>query len=626
MNLTRLLFNKISQVVIDILVFSFSFLAAFLIRFEGFPSIYPFNKLLFVCPCIVLARLLCFYLGRVYVISWRHFSIRDALRLTKAALPLSLVMLFGRLLIPGEISTFKMPYGVIIIEFLLVILGTLSARIAWRIAHEASRKSSHSSANSGSYRKNVMLIGAGDAGNMVAKELINRADLGYRIVAFIDDDPQKLNNVIQGIKVMGGIDRLPDIVRRYCIQEAIITIANAGSKDIRRVVEACRGANLKVKIIPCVAEMMDDNVKITKIREVDINDLLGRSLVTFDNQAPEVLEKYQNKRIMVTGAGGSIGSELCRQLVSMWPKELIMIDKDENSIYEIDAELSSCKNGIKAWPIITNIKNRARMSSVVDQFRPEVVFHAAAHKHVPLMELNACEAVLNNIKGTMNMAELAVSNHVERFINISTDKAINPSSIMGSTKRINEILIQELAANNQKTRFACVRFGNVIGSRGSVVPLFQRQIANGGPITITHPDIQRYFMSISEAVQLIIQAGTLGNKGEIFVLDMGKPIKILDLVKDLIRLSGYSESDIEIQFVGLRPGEKLYEEMLVDEEKSTATQFKKIFIAPPNGITPPNFHDLVSSLLVSADEGHAEKVVAILKNMGIGYTAEARPH
>ncbi len=625
MNFNKLLFNRVNQVILDSLVFAVSFLAGFLVRFEGFPSFYPFYKLIVVCPYFVLARLLCFYVARVYTISWRYFSIVDALRVVQAALPVSLALLLGRLFIPGEISILKWPYGVITIEFLLVVLGTLGTRMTRRMFHEASQRARYGGAATGANGRNVLLIGAGDAGNMVAKELINRKDLGYQIVGFIDDDPRKFGKSIQGIKVLGSTARLPDIVQKHRVQEAIITIANAGAKDIRRIVDVCRAVNLKAKIIPGLYEMLDEKVKITKIRQVDINDLLGRSLVKFDNQLPDVLEKYRNKRIMVTGAGGSIGSELCRQLVLLWPKELIMIDKDENSIYEIDTELASRKSGVKATPIIANIKNPTRMRSLFDQFRPEVVFHAAAHKHVPLMELNVCEAILNNIGGTKLLAELGSSAGVERFINISTDKAINPTSVMGSTKRIGEMLIQKLAAQS-RTRFSCVRFGNVIGSRGSVVPLFQRQIADGGPITVTHPDIKRYFMSISEAVQLIIQAGTLGDKGEIFVLDMGKPIKILDLAKDLIRLSGYSESDIEVKFVGLRPGEKLYEETLVDEEKDQATQFRKIFVAPPTGKTPPNFDELVSALFTAAEQDDEEKIISILKEMDFGYNGEARPH
>jgi FlaA1/EpsC-like NDP-sugar epimerase len=591
-----------------------------LIRFERFPIMYPLYKLIILCPFFVLARLFFFSLARVYSVSWSYFSIYDVLRVVKASLPVSLVLLVGRLTVPGEISIFKWPYGVITLEASLTILGCLGARMIRRIVHEESKRNRPFALKADAGNRCVLLIGAGDAGNIVAKELIHREDIGYRVAGFVDDDPQKVHKDIQGIKVLGKTDQIPALVRTHHINEAIITIGNAGPKDIRRIVDICQRANLKVKIIPGLGDMLDDRIKIAKIRELDINDLLGRSEVRFDDQIAPVKEKYRKRRILVTGAGGSIGSELCRQLVLLCPEELVMIDKDENSIYEIDMELAVKDNGVNLVPIIANIKNRARIGSIVYAHRPEIIFHAAAHKHVPLMEANKCEAVLNNIGGTKNMLDLAVAGGVECFINISTDKAINPTSVMGATKRVGEMLVQSTAAHSAKTRFSCVRFGNVLGSRGSVIPLFQRQIAEGGPLTITHPDIQRYFMSISEAVQLIIQAGTLGSKGEIFVLDMGKPIKILGLAKDLIKLSGYTEDDIEIKYIGLRPGEKLYEELLIDAEKAAATKFKKIFIAPPGGSSASGLGPFVSGLLEAAESDDETRIIEIFRQMDIGFS------
>jgi FlaA1/EpsC-like NDP-sugar epimerase len=333
---------------------------------------------------------------------------------------------------------------------------------------------------------------------------------------------------------------------------------------------------------------------------------------------------YKNKRILVTGAGGSIGSELCRQLAAVWPKEIILLDKDENSIFEIDNELSGKLRGRaqrNIHPIIANIENRERLKSVFERYKPEIIFHAAAHKHVPLMESNVSEAVLNNIEGTKNIVELSDLYGVDRVIFISTDKAVNPTSIMGASKRIGEVIVQDIASRSQ-TKYSCVRFGNVLGSRGSVVPLFQRQIADGGPITITHPDIKRYFMSISEAVQLIIQAGTIGEKGEIFVLDMGKQVRIVDLAREMIRLSGNSESDIEIKFIGLRPGEKLYEEILVDEEKARATKFEKIFIAPPPECGNNEIKNTIDELINAAHRCDEQKIYQYFTQMGIGYNGE----
>lgn len=373
-----------------------------------------------------------------------------------------------------------------------------------------------------------------------------------------------------------------------------------------------------VKIVPGLYEMLDEKIKITKIREVNIDDLLGRSVIKFDNQHPEIINTYQNIRILISGAGGSGGSELCKQLSFLSPKELILVDKDENSIYEINLELNAELKVFACVPIIANIKNLDRMRFIFDRHQPEIVFHAAAHKHVPLMENNISEAILNNVIGTHNLVQLSIENSVERFIFISTDKAINPTSVMGATKKIGEIMIQEAAAKNA-VRFSCVRFGNVIGSRGSVVPLFQKQIANGGPITLTHQDMRRYFMSIAEAVQLIIQAGILGSKGEIFALDMGTPIKIADLAKELIKLSGHKEDDIDIKIIGLRKGEKLYEEILIDEERAKATQFKKIFIAPPVEIDKAIFWNKLEELCFMAKSNNEPRILNILKEMGIGY-------
>jgi FlaA1/EpsC-like NDP-sugar epimerase len=518
----------------------------------------------------------------------------------------------------------KIPLSVITIEFGLTLIGTLGVRMARRIHFEMRERERLGENIGNASRKRVLLIGAGNAGNIVVKELRQRTDLGFDVVGFVDDDPAKFNTLIQGIKVLGNSSRIPELVEKHNIQEAIITIANASSKEIRRIAALCRGMKIKVKIVPGLYEMLDDKIKITKIREINIDDLLGRNIISFDNQLPEVISQYQNKKILISGAGGSIGSELCRQLSVLFPKELILVDKDENSIYEIDLELSSPAKKYAVAPIIANIKNLDRMRFIFERYKPQVVFHAAAHKHVPLMENNISEAILNNVIGTHNLVQLSCENSVERFIFISTDKAINPTSIMGATKKIGEIIVQEIATKNA-TRFSCVRFGNVLGSRGSVVPLFQKQIANGGPITLTHQDMRRYFMSIAEAVQLIIQAGTLGNKGEIFVLDMGTPIKIADLAKELIKLSGHREDDIDIEIVGLRRGEKLYEEILVDEERERATHFKKIFIAPPAEIDKDKFWNKLEELLRAAKNNDDLRIMNILKEIEIGYQGLQNP-
>jgi len=533
-----------------------------------------------------------------------------------SSLPASALLLLVRIASPSRLADLRVPWGVIAIEYLLVIIGSSGIRMLCRVAYEMRR--SREDMLEGGERKRVLLIGAGDAGNAAVRELKKRSDRGMTVVGFIDDDPKKIHTVIQGYSVLGGSDQIPALVERKSVDEAIITIANASSKDIRRIVDICNGAGIKVKIIPSLPEMLDEHVRMSKVREINIDDLLGRSAVSFDNGRPEVAESYRHKRIMITGGGGSVGSELCRQLAALRPRGLILLDKDENSIYEIDSEIQATMPYCPTMPVIGDIRNRPKLERLMERFRPQVIFHAAAHKQVPLMESNISEAILNNIVGTRNVADSADAFGVEKFVYISTDKAINPASIMGATKKIGEIIVQKIALRS-RTRFSCVRFGNVLGSRGSVVPLFRKQIAAGGPITVTHPDVRRYFMSIAEAVQLIILAGTLGNGGQIIVLDMGQPIKIRDLARDLIRISGYQEDEIEIQYTGLRPGEKLFEEILVDQEKAKATAFQKIFVAPALEVDDARFSSVLEKMIRAAEQGRDEVVVDCLKSIGIGY-------
>jgi len=622
MRYKKILSTKLNQIFIDIFIFVFSYFAAFFIRFEGIPDPINLKQLIILFPYVALARLLTFSIFAIYSIAWRYISIFDVISIVKACIPVTALLFLGRILLPDQFSLLRLPLGVIALEFLLVLFGALGVRMTRRLITELSEREKFENGSKSLTKKRTLLIGAGDAGNMIAKELRQRTDLGYEIFGFVDDNPKKFKTVIQGIKVLGNTTQIPEIVKKLKIDEAIITIANASSKDIRRIVGVCEGIKIRVKIIPGLFEILDDKVRVSKIREINIDDLLGRSVVNFKSRLPEILRQYQNKKILITGAGGSIGSELCRQLANFKPRELILIDKDENSIYEIDFELNSQPAEFKITPFIADIRNLKRLKYIIEKYRPEIIFHAAAHKHVPLMEFNISEAILNNILGTRNVSRLAAEHQVERFIYISTDKAVNPTSVMGATKKIGEIIIQE-DASKYGTKYSCVRFGNVLGSRGSVVPLFQKQIALGGPLTITHPDVKRYFMSISEAVQLIIQAGTLGNKGEIFVLDMGEPIKIQELAKDLLRLSGIAEDDIEIRYVGMRPGEKLYEEILIHEEKTNATQFEKIFIAPPVEIDKDKFSNKLNELIKAAHACDENKVIECLKEMGIAYNSQA---
>ena len=423
----------------------------------------------------------------------------------------------------------------------------------------------------------VLIIGAGSAGKMVIEELKDNPQLGKVAVGIIDDDINKIGRLIHNVKVLGNKESIKKIVDKYEIDEIIIAIASSTKIQKQEIIKICRQTKCTVKIIPGVYEIIDGKIDIKKIRDVEIEDLLGREVVNVDLES--ISEYIKNQVVVITGGGGSIGSELCRQIASFSPKHLVIIDNYENNAYAIQQELvSKYKDTLNLSTIIASIREEVRMDEIFREYKPDVVFHAAAHKHVPLMENSPSEAIKNNIFGTLNVAKLAHKYSVRKMVLISTDKAVNPTNIMGATKRAAEMLIQTLN-NHSETEYVAVRFGNVLGSNGSVIPLFKKQIAEGGPVTITHPDIIRYFMTIPEAVQLVIQAGSMAKGGEIFVLDMGEPVKIVDLANNLIRLSGFEPGeDIKIEYTGLRPGEKLYEELLMNDEGLIKTDNKKIYI------------------------------------------------
>jgi FlaA1/EpsC-like NDP-sugar epimerase len=617
----KFIYSRANQVLIDIFIFCLAFLVPFFIRFEGVPSAFSLNQMLILLPYVILARILCFAFFSVYMIIWRFVSVHDASTILTALFPPTMILIIGRLVLPDSLALFRVPLSVISMEFMFSLAGTLSIRMFWRVHCENLRRDRLTANGHSGRRAKTILIGAGAAGNMVAKEVKQRTDLGMDVVGFIDDDAKQHGKIIQGFRVLGTTTQIPVIANRWGVEDAIITIVNASSKEIRRISSICTEAGLKTRIVPGLFELLDEKITITKAREINIDDLLGRSVFQLEKHLEEVSSVYRGKRILVTGAGGSIGSELCRQLVAMGPLEIVLLDKDENSIFEIDNDLRARgSRGVTVHPVIANIMNADRLRVLFEKYQPQIVFHAAAHKHVPLMEYNVTEAILNNVMGTNNLIDTARLSGVERFIFISTDKAVNPTSVMGATKKIGEVIVQEVAKTNN-TKFSCVRFGNVIGSRGSVIPFFQKQIARGGPVTVTHPEVRRYFMSIAEAVHLIIQAGTLGEKGEIFVLDMGQPIKITDMVKTLIKLSGHSEEDIEIKFIGMRPGEKLYEEILIDEERARATKFEKIFIAPATESLDGRTVGL-KGIIQAAATGDRDKVIQFLSGMGIGFHRE----
>ena len=486
----------------------------------------------------------------------------------------------------------RIPLMVTILAGIMVMITCNGVRILWRVCRRAFKYAEVEKLRD---VKNVLIIGAGSGGALVSSEYKKFPHLGKKVVGFIDDDKQKLGTYVNGIKVYGNRNDIVSIAKDRNVDEIVIAIASIKEGVLKGIVEKCKEAKAQVKIMPGVAEMIDGKFSINKIRNVDVEDLLGRDSIKLDYDG--ISDYIKGKNVLVTGGGGSIGSELCRQISKFNPKELIIFDIYENNAYEIQNELRRTYSKLNLTTLIGSVRDRVRLEEIYKTYKPEVVFHAAAHKHVPLMEDSPSEAIKNNVVGTYNVASLASEYNVERFVLISTDKAVNPTNVMGATKRMCEMIIQSLDKVSE-TEFVAVRFGNVLGSNGSVVPLFKKQIANGGPVTLTHKDITRYFMTIPEASQLVLQAGAYAKGGEIFVLDMGEPVKIYDLAENLIKLSGFEpHKDIAIEVTGLRPGEKLYEELLMSEEGLTETKHKKIFIGKPGEFEIGDIREKIDELL-----------------------------
>jgi FlaA1/EpsC-like NDP-sugar epimerase len=475
---------------------------------------------------------------------------------------------------------FAPPRGVIAMDFVFCLVGLTGVRLALRTFRESGTVSSK---GRGRQRRRVGIIGAGDAGAVLAHELSLKPGYGLVPVAFFDDDKRKWNSRVHDIPVLGPPEHLPDAIGKLDIQEAIIAMPSAPAKRIGEIVRLLRQARLPCKTIPSLDQLALGQVRVSQLRNVEIQDLLGREKVELETE--NIRLALQDHVVLVTGAGGSIGSELCRQIATYHPKHLLLLDRSEPNLFQIEQELIGLEHGQRIIPLVGDILDRARMKEVFSRFRPEVVFHAAAHKHVPMMEHQPGEAIQNNSLGTAQLADLALEFGVARFILISTDKAINPTSVMGATKRLAEMYVQALyAAHPNQTKFMAVRFGNVLGSSGSVIPLFHRQIAEGGPVKVTHPDMTRYFMTIPEASMLVLQSAMQGTGGEIFVLDMGSPVKIVDLARQMIELSGLKpDEDIQIEFIGIRPGEKLFEEVTHKGEDFAPTTHPKIcrFLSKP---------------------------------------------
>ena len=508
------------------------------------------------------------YFLNLYWRDWEYASVYEVITVVKCVSAAVIVSTIAGIVWFKTLVTWQF----VVVLWLLLVCAVGGVRLSMRIFREYFVDSVVME-----NAKPTLIVGAGAAGTLLVRQMLMHPKMRMMPVAFVDDDPEKQRKDIYGVRILGTTKDIEKIVQHMGITKVVIAMPSLPNKKLNEVYDVARKTGAECVILPNIDEVMSGNLHVQQLRNVEIEDLLGRDPVELDQTLIE--KQLRGKRILVTGAGGSIGSEICRQVSSFRPKELIILGHGENSIYQLNMELlGKYAEHFRITPVIADVQDRKRIFEVMEKYRPDVVYHAAAHKHVPLMEINPREAVKNNILGTRNVAEAANHAKVKTFVMISTDKAVNPPNIMGATKRLCEMIVQDMATKSDSTKYVAVRFGNVLGSRGSVIPLFKKQIAKGGPITVTHPDIVRYFMTIPEAAQLVIQAGSLARGGEIFVLDMGKPVRIIDLAKNLIRLSGYSEDDIEIKFTGLRPGEKMYEELLNEGEINPKQIFPKIHI------------------------------------------------
>lgn len=508
------------------------------------------------------------YFFNLYWRDWEYASVYEVITVVKCVSATVIVSTISGL----AFFDTKITWQFLIVCWLLLVISIGGVRLSMRVFREFFADSSIME-----NAKPTLIVGAGAAGTLLVRQMLMHPAMRMDPIAFVDDDPEKLRKDIYGVRILGAIKDIERIVDTMGITKVVIAMPSLPIKKLNEVYDVARKTGAECVILPNIDDVMSGNLHVQQLRNVEIEDLLGRDPVHLDQTMIE--KQLRGKKILVTGAGGSIGSEICRQVAKFKPKEIVILGHGENSIYQLNMELvGKYSQHFTITPVIADVQDRKRIFEVMDKYKPDVVYHAAAHKHVPLMELNPREAVKNNILGTRNVAEAASHARVKAFVMVSTDKAVNPPNIMGATKRLCEMIVQDMATRSEYTKFVAVRFGNVLGSRGSVIPLFKKQIAEGGPITVTHPDIVRYFMTIPEAAQLVIQAGSLARGGEIFVLDMGQPVKIVDLAKNLIRLSGYDEGDIEIKFTGLRPGEKMYEELLNEGEVNPKQVFPKIHI------------------------------------------------
>ena len=594
---TALLYRRIILLAYDIMAVFLSSVLALVIRYEFvynsikkefLDSIYSFM------PVTIVSTVVVFTLLKLYSSLWAFASVVELQNLVAACGVTAALNGIG-LMLAGK----PVPRSFYFMFVFLLIGFTFVSRFSYRFFRSLKQKNRKNGESS-----NIMIIGAGEAANLIIKDIVSSKYTSMRIRCIIDDDVNKQGRYIQGIKVVGGRDKIKESVDVYEIDEIFIAIPSASRSVISELIDICKDTECKLRTLPGVYQLVNGEVSVSQLKDVDVEDLLGRDPIVVDLDS--ILGYVQNRCVLVTGGGGSIGSELCRQIASHKPSHLVIVDIYENNAYDIQQELKYKYPELKLSVLIASVRNTKRMNTIFETYRPDIVYHAAAHKHVPLMEDSPNEAVKNNVFGTWKTAQAAAFYGTKKFVLISTDKAVNPTNIMGASKRICEMIIQ-VYNRHYDTEFVAVRFGNVLGSNGSVIPLFKKQIEAGGPVTVTHPDIIRYFMTIPEAVSLVLQAGAYAKGGEIFVLDMGKPVKILDLAKNLIRLSGYKvDEDIKIEFTGLRPGEKLYEELLMDEEGLQSTDNELIHIGKPIEIDEEKFFKQLKQLKEMAQDENGD--------------------
>lgn len=561
--------------LMDIIIINISYFLSFLIRVGGNDLNKNVSSLILWMPIITVIYIAVLYAFRMYKSIWRMIGIDEVIG-GLIACGLGTLGVLTIMAIGGE----GISHIVITLAGIFITIGVLGLRVSLRFYRRMVINSMILiKKNEKAEYENILIVGAGACSLLIIDEIRKQNPVKQKVVALIDDDLNKVGTYLRGIKILGTREKINSIVKEKNIDTILIAMPSVGGKDKKDIIEVCRDTKKNVKIIPGMYELIDDKVSLNRMRDVDLRDLLGRDEVKLDKKG--IKDYIENKVVLVTGGGGSIGSELCRQIARFSPKLLLILDIYENNAYELQNELRRKMPDLKKKVLIASVREEKRLENIFKKYKPQVVFHAAAHKHVPLMEDSPEEAIKNNIVGTLNVAECANKYGVERFVLISTDKAVNPTNVMGASKRLCEMIIQAINKKSN-TEYVAVRFGNVLGSNGSVIPLFKKQIAEGGPVTLTHKEITRYFMLIPEAAQLVLQAGAYAKGGEIFVLDMGNPVKIYDLTKDLIKLSGFEpEKDIKIKISGLRPGEKLYEELLMNEEGLIETGHEKIFIGKP---------------------------------------------